>query len=92
MKDYDEEEQEIDFQLQKERMAGIELDNRITKLEIETAAQDKLAEGLFLIDYEQMKIENQSLNEKIEERNEEINKLKNKKDSTLQVTILYLFI
>lgn len=33
-------------------------------------SREQLAEGLMLIDFEQLKIENQSLNEKIEERNE----------------------
>ena len=32
--------------------------------------QEELAEGLHLIDFEQLKIENQTYNEKIEERNE----------------------
>ena len=38
--------------------------------------KEQLADGLHLIDYEQLKIENQTLNEKIEERNEELHKLK----------------
>ena len=33
-------------------------------------SQEELAEGLHLIDFEQLKIENQTYNEKIEERNE----------------------
>lgn len=43
------------------------------------------AEGLHLIDFEQLKIENQSLNEKIEERNEELIKLRKKTTVTVQV-------
>jgi len=35
-----------------------------------TCLQEELAEGLHLIDFEQLKIENQTYNEKIEERNE----------------------
>ena len=38
--------------------------------------KDQLADGLHLIDFEQLKIENQTLNEKIEERNEELHKLR----------------
>lgn len=34
--------------------------------------QEELAEGLHMIDFEQLKIENQTYNEKIEERNEVI--------------------
>ena len=48
--------------------------------------QEELAEGLHLIDFEQLKIENQSLNEKIEERNEELAKLKKKTATTVQVS------
>lgn len=44
-----------------------------------------VAEGLHLIDFEQLKIENQSLNEKIEERNEELVKLRKKTTVTVQV-------
>lgn len=49
------------------------------------AVQEELAEGLHLIDFEQLKIENQSLNEKIEERNEELAKLRKKTANTVQV-------
>lgn len=47
--------------------------------------KEQLAEGLHLIDFEQLKIENQSLNEKIEERNEELIKLRKKTTITVQV-------
>jgi predicted RNase H-like nuclease (RuvC/YqgF family) len=47
--------------------------------------KEKLAEGLHLIDFEQLKIENQTLNEKIEERNDELHKLKKKTTTTVQV-------
>ena len=44
-----------------------------------------MAEGLHLIDFEQLKIENQTLNEKIEERNEDLHKLKKKNTNTVQI-------
>lgn len=47
--------------------------------------QEELAEGLHLIDFEQLKIENQTLNEKIEERNDELHKLRKKTTTTVQV-------
>lgn len=47
--------------------------------------KDELAEGLHLIDFEQLKIENQTLNEKIEERNEDLHKLKKKNTNTVQI-------
>eukprot|EP00959_Pyramimonas_sp_CCMP1952_P185086 3870281-Pyramimonas_sp.AAC.1 len=55
------------------------------KLEAHLKAKEELAEGLHLIDFEQLKIENQSLNEKIEERNEELLKLRKKTTTTVQV-------
>ena len=47
--------------------------------------KEELAEGLHLIDFEQLKIENQTWNEKIEERNEELHKLKKKNTTTVQI-------
>jgi predicted nucleic acid-binding Zn-ribbon protein len=44
-----------------------------------------LADGLHLIDFEQLKIENQAFNEKIEERNEELLKLRKKITNVVQV-------
>lgn len=38
-----------------------------------------------MIDFEQLKIENQTLNEKIEERNEELHKLKKKITTTVVI-------
>jgi len=38
-----------------------------------------------VIDFEQLKIENQTLNEKIEERNEELHKLRKKTVTTVQI-------
>ena len=48
--------------------AGSELDGVVTGVCF--LFQEELAEGLHLIDFEQLKIENQTYNEKIEERNE----------------------
>ena len=47
--------------------------------------KEELADGLHLIDFEQLKIENQTYNEKIEERNEELLKLRKKITTTVQV-------
>lgn len=49
------------------------------------SSQEELADGLHLIDFEQLKIENQTYNEKIEERNEELQKLRKKITNTVQV-------
>jgi predicted nucleic acid-binding Zn-ribbon protein len=47
--------------------------------------KEQLADGLHLIDFEQLKIENQTLNEKIEERNEELHKLRKKITNTVVI-------
>jgi hypothetical protein len=57
---------------------------RLERLEATVREKEQLAEGLHLIDFEQLKIENQSLTEKIEERNEELLKLKRKITTTVQ--------
>ena len=57
----------------------------LKKLDNQLRAKEQLAEGLHLIDFEQLKIENQTLNEKIEERNEELHKLRKKNTTTVQV-------
>ncbi|CAF1645391.1 unnamed protein product, partial [Didymodactylos carnosus] len=46
---------------------------------------EELAEGLHMIDFEQLKIENQTYSEKIEERNEELMKLRKKISTTVQI-------
>ena len=67
------------------RLKTLRLRLALRKLERSVKAKEELAEGLHLIDFEQLRIENQSLTEKIEERNEELLKLKKKTTTTLQV-------
>ena len=55
------------------------------KLSEKLRKRDELGDGLHLIDFEQLKIENQTYNEKIEERNEELLKLRKKITETVQV-------
>lgn len=66
-------------------MENIKLQNKISKLESLIKEKEQLAEGLHMIDFEQLKINNVDLNEKIEERNEDILKLRKKVTSTVQV-------
>ena len=75
----------VEEELQRVRLKNIHLANTLQKLEATIRAKEELAEGLHLIDFEQLKIENQSLNEKIEERNEELVKLRKKMTATVQV-------
>merc|ERR1719460_912924 len=80
-----------DFELDKDaeveevRGSNISLKNRMAKLEQALRKKDELTENLHVIDFEQLKIENQTLNEKIEERNEELHKLRKKTIITVQV-------
>ncbi|XP_029654127.1 coiled-coil domain-containing protein 96-like isoform X2 [Octopus sinensis] len=67
------------------RLENIKLKNKLKKKEQQLKSTEELAEGLHLIDFEQLKIENQTYNEKIEERNEELQKLKKKIKSTVEV-------
>ncbi|XP_062372560.1 coiled-coil domain-containing protein 96-like [Sardina pilchardus] len=78
-------EQRRESELVAVRLENIKLKNKTGKLEAELRAKEELAEGLHLIDFEQLKIENQTYNEKIEERNEELLKLRKKITSTVQV-------
>ncbi len=52
------------------RHENIRLKNQLKKRELQLKAKEELAEGLQMIDFEQLKIENQTYSEKIEERNE----------------------
>ena len=55
-------------------------------MEKQLGSKQTLADtGLALIDFEQLKIENQTLNEKIEERNDELHKLGKKTTTTVQI-------
>ena len=67
------------------RLRNISLKTTLRKLEKLLRSREQLAEGLHMIDFEQLKIENQTLNEKIEERNEELAKLKRKKKTTVEI-------
>ncbi|XP_063779871.1 coiled-coil domain-containing protein 96 [Pseudophryne corroboree] len=67
------------------RLENIKLKNQIYRHESALRSREELADGLHLIDFEQLKIENQTYNEKIEERNEELLKLRKKITNTVQV-------
>lgn len=81
--------QSIEEQKEKEmrqiRFLIIKMKNKLKYYEHQLKAKEELADGLNLIDYEQLKIENQSYSEKIEERIEEVTKMKKKIASTIEV-------
>ncbi|XP_008852039.1 coiled-coil domain-containing protein 96 [Nannospalax galili] len=66
------------------RLENVQLRRSLVHFETRMKAQQDLAEGLLLIDFEQLKIENQIFNEKVEERNEELLKLRNKVTNNVQ--------
>nr|CAH8842084.1 unnamed protein product [Trichobilharzia regenti] len=67
------------------RLENIKLKNEVLKVEALLKSKEELSEGLHLIDFEQLKIENQTYNEKIDERNEELSKLRRKISNTVQI-------
>merc|ERR1712187_340758 len=81
------EEFELDKDAEVEEVRGqnISLKNKLAKLEQLLRKKDELADNLHVIDFEQLKIENQTLNEKIEDRNEELHKLRKKTTVTVQI-------
>jgi hypothetical protein len=85
IKHYEQTERKKDAELEKVRLRNISLKTTLRRLEKTLRSREQLAEGLHMIDFEQLKIENQTLSEKIEERNEELAKLKRKKTVTVQI-------
>lgn len=71
--------------LERVRLRNISMRTQLKKMERTLRAREQLAEGLYMIDFEQLKVENQTLYEKIEERSEELGKLKRKKTVTVQM-------
>jgi hypothetical protein len=82
---FEERDDEREAELSQVRLKHIGLRNQLKKLEATIKAKEELADGLHLIDFEQLKIENQTFNEKIEERNEELLRLRKKTTQTVQV-------
>lgn len=67
------------------RLENVQLKQSLVHFETRLRAQEDLTEGLLLIDFEQLKIENQTFNEKVEERNEKLLKLHNKVTNNVQI-------
>ncbi|KAM9237570.1 cilia- and flagella-associated protein 184 [Dugong dugon] len=67
------------------RLENVQLKQSLAHFETRMRTQEDLTKGLLLIDFEQLKIENQTFNEKVEERNEELLKLRNKVINNVQI-------
>merc|ERR1712048_982060 len=65
----EQEEADLDDELERTRLNNIRLLSKLKRLENAIKEKEKLGDGLHLIDFEQLKIENQTLGEKTEERN-----------------------
>ncbi|KAI8619521.1 hypothetical protein BC830DRAFT_1203630 [Chytriomyces sp. MP71] len=78
-------DQRKDMEVVAVRLDHIKLRNKLKRHEQLLRQKEELADGLHLIDFEQLKIENQTYNEKIEERNEELLKLRKKITNIVQV-------
>lgn len=72
-------------QISQLRLKYIKIRNRVTEKQEALQAVDKLGDNLRLVDYEQLKIENRGYADKVEERDEELTKLRAKCDSIFQV-------
>jgi len=85
IEEFEELERKKAREMEKTHLKNITLRITHKKLEQKLKLKEQLAEGLHLIDFEQLKIENQTLSEKVEERNEELTKLRKKNIVTVQV-------
>ena len=74
-----------DQQVEKVRLRNIMLRKQYASVEKSFRQREELKNGLHLIDFEQLKIENQTFTEKIEERNEELQKLRKKIINTVHI-------
>jgi hypothetical protein len=67
------------------RLKALHAACQLRRLEHSSSAREQLADGLHLIDFEQLKIENQSLNERIEDKNEQLLALRKKTTQSVLV-------
>ncbi len=81
----DQQEQRRDAELTAATLENLKLRSRIKRGMALIKQKEELAEGLHMIDFEQLKIENQTFSEKIEERNEELAKLRRKITTIVQI-------
>lgn len=66
-------------------MKYIKIRNKVTEKQNKLQAVDRIGDNLRLVDYEQLKVENRGYSDKIEERDEELTKLRTNCDSIFQI-------
>ena len=74
-----------DTMIEKLRLKNSTIKAQISKMEHMLAHKEELGEVLHLVDFDQLKIENQQYLEKIEERNQDLLRLKLSTSRTVQV-------
>jgi len=74
-----------DAMIEKLRLKNVTLKSQIAKMEQQLQQKEEMGEVLHVIDFDQLKIENQQYLEKIEERNNELLRLKLTTGKTVQV-------
>jgi hypothetical protein len=67
------------------QLKHIHTTSQLAKVEEKIKKREQVAEGLSAIDFEQLRIENATLNEKIEARQEEITRLRKKTTTAVQI-------
>lgn len=67
------------------RLKYIQLKNVVAEKQNAISQLDKIGENLYLMDYEQLKVENRSYMDKMEEKDEELSRLRNKCQKTIQI-------
>lgn len=82
---FEDAEEKKNAEVEQVRLQYLNVVMRQRKAEKRLKEKEQLGGGLHLIDFEQLKIENQTLNEKIEERNEELHKLRKKTTTTVHM-------
>ena len=78
-------EKQLEDEIRDLRIQSFTKSLEMNRLKKKLKKMEDYFEGLHIIDFEQLKIENNTLTEKIEDRNEEIHKLKNKINYTVQI-------
>lgn len=67
------------------RLIYIQLKNMVAEKQNAISQIDKIGDNLYLMDFEQLKVENRSYMDKMEEKDEELSRLRNKCQKTIQI-------
>jgi len=78
-------ERDRDAEVSKVQLRHLHLSSQVAKLTDQLKRRDRVADGLAMMDFEQLKIENSTLSERIEDRSEELAKLKKKATVAVQI-------